>query len=237
MKKFFLFLLILILLILGFAFLVISGKVPALTKAVFKQVELGVQQSPDEIYTFYDEIGYENNLKGDTPKSGDLVFEGGIDLDRTFTQNEINSWIAAWQNEWSDLPFKNSQIKINTDGTVEASSSISVATAESFGKMLGYTQEEIDKAKSYLKYIPDPLPLYAKGSASITQNDVVLNVQDFKVGTYSLPSSLNTPLANLLENVITRTRKLSDYTSVQKAIVTPKGVEFVGTVPASVNIK
>ena len=237
MKKVLLFLLILIFLIVGVVYLAIRSTIPTLTNATFKQVDLGVRETPDQIYSFYDDIGYVNNLKGNTPKSGELVFEGGIELDHTFTQKEINSWIAGWEKDWSDLPFRNSQIRINSDGTVEASSSISVFVAESFGKMLGYTQEDINKAKSYLPFIPDLLPLYAKGSATITQNSAVYDIQNFKVGGITLPSLLNAPLATLLEDITTRIRNLSDYTNVKEAIVTPEGVKFVGTVPASVSIK
>ena len=106
-------LLVLILLLLGVIYLAIRGKMPVLSDMVFKQVELGVKESPDEMYAFYDKIGYIDNLKGTSPKSGDLVFADEIELDHTFAQSEINSWIAAWEGEWADLPFTNSQIQIN----------------------------------------------------------------------------------------------------------------------------
>lgn len=237
MRKIFLIITILLVLLIGVGVLTFMGKIPALSSLIFKQVELDVAQTPDEIYSYYDEIGYVNNLKGETPKSGELVFEGGIDIEHTFTQNEINSWIAAWESEWSDLPFSNSQIKINSDGTVEASSSISVATAESFAKMLGYTDEDISKAKSYLEYIPDPLPLYAKGTASIVGNVVSIDVQDFKVAGFTLPSTISSAMGGVLEDITQRTRTLSDDTNVQEAVVTSDGVRFKGTVPASVSVR
>ena len=237
MRKIFLIITILVVLLVGVGVLTFMGKIPALSSLIFKQVELDVAQTPDEIYSYYDEIGYVNNLKGETPKSGELVFEGGIDIEHTFTQNEINSWIAAWESEWSDLPFSNSQIKINSDGTVEASSSISVATAESFAKMLGYTDKDISKAKSYLEYIPDPLPLYAKGTASIVGNVVSIDVQDFKVAGFTLPSTISSAMGGVLEDITQRTRTLSDDTNVQEAVVTSDGVRFKGTVPASVSVR
>ena len=237
MKKIFLGITVLLVLLIGVGVLTFMGKIPALSGLIFKQVELDVQETPDSIYSYYDDIGYINNLKGDTPKSGELVFEGGIDIEHTFTQSEINSWIAAWESEWSDLPFSNSQIRINSDGTVEASSSISVATAESFAKMLGYTDEDIAKAKSYLKYIPDPLPLYAKGTASIVGNVVSIDIQDFKVAGFTLPSSISSAMGDVLEDVTQRTRTLSNDTSVEEAVVTPDGVRFKGTVPASVDVR
>lgn len=238
MKKFLIILsifLVLALIVVGL--LTVVGKMPGLSSMVYDQVDLGVQESPDKIYDFYDEIGYVNNLKGGEPKSGEVVFSGGIDIEHTFTQQEINSWIAAWESEWSGLPFKSSQLRLNPDGTVEASSMLSVSDAESFAKTLGYTDEDINKAKSYVEVIPDPLPIYAKGTGSIEGNNVTINVQSFKVGGYTLPSSVSSAIGTVLESVITRARQLNAETNVERAVVTAEGVDFKGTVPASVDVR
>lgn len=237
MKKIFSILLLIVggISILGYA--ILNNKLPLLSNLIFKQVELNVSESPDLIYSYYDQIGYINNLRGETPKSGELIFEGGLDIEHTFTQQEINSWISSWESEWSDLPFQNSGIKINEDGTVEATSLISVSKAEIFAKTLGYSQQDIDMAKDYLKYIPDPLPLYAKGKATIVDNVVDIQISEFKVGIYSLPNEVTNKIPLVLSDITTKTRQLSSYTNVKSAIVTPQGVSFVGTVPASVGIK
>ncbi len=238
MKKFLIILsifLVLALIVVGL--MTVVGKMPGLSSMVYEQVDLGVQESPDIIYDYYEEIGYVNNLKGGEPKRGELVFDGGIDVEHTFTQQEINSWIAAWESEWEGLPFQNSQIRINPDGSVEATSMISVSNAESFAKSLGYTDEDINKAKSYVKVIPDPLPVYAKGTASIESNNVTIDVQSFKVGGYTLPSNISSAIGSVLESVITSARQLNAETDVERAVVTADGVDFKGTVPASVDVR
>lgn len=237
MKKIILFLLLLILLSVGIGYLTLKGKIPFISERIFKQVDLGINESPEVIYTYYDEIGFVNNLEGDTPQSGELIFEGGIDLDHTFTQQEINSWFSAWEESWTGIPFKNLQVKLNSDGTVEASSLISIQEAESIGKTLGYSQEEIDKAKSYLEYIPDPLPLYAKGTISITQDDVQIDMSNFKVANFNVPSTITSGVAWIVEDVIEKARNMSDETTINSATVTSEGVKFIGRVPASVSIK
>lgn len=75
MKKF-LFILLILFILLGIGYLTLRGKMPILSDIVLKQVDLGIEESPDIIYGFYDEIQFEDNLKGDTQKSGELVFEG-----------------------------------------------------------------------------------------------------------------------------------------------------------------
>jgi hypothetical protein len=240
MKKFLtifgIFFLILFLL-LGVGYLTLKGKIPLLSDKILSQKDLGINESPDEIYAFYDEIGYVDGLKGEEPKSGELLFEGTIDIEHTFTQSEINSWLSAWEQGWADIPFRNLQIKLNSDNTVEASALISVKKAESIGKMLGYSDEEIEKAKEYLGYIPDPLPLYATGTASISNNVPDLNVRDFKVVGISLPQGLIQPVTNVLSDIMERGTNMSGaQTDIQSAEVTEAGVEFVGTVPAKVSI-
>jgi hypothetical protein len=237
MKKFLLILLLVLVLGIGGGYIYIKNKLNSLSDSVHAQVDLGVNESSDTIYTLYDEIGYVNNLKGETPMTGELVFEGGIPLDRTFSQKEINSWISSWEETWNGIPFENLQVRINSDGSVEASSLISVDKAEEIGKTLGYSSEQIDKAKSYLKYIPDPLPLYAKGSASIYQNEMDISVESFKVANSNLPSSLASAVGEVIEDVIERARNMSDDTDIQMATVSEQGVLFKGTVPASVRIK
>lgn len=237
MKKILIVLIAIILILPVVGYLSFKGKVPFISDKMLKQVDLGIDENPDIIYSFYDEIGFVDNLKGDSIKSGELVFEGGIDLEHTFTQSEINSWFSAWEQSWTGIPFKNLQVKLNPDGTVEASSLISIKEAESIGKTLGYTDQQIEQAKNYLGYIPDPLPLYAKGKASILEDDVMISMDRFKVANFDVPSSISSPVAALIEDVIEKARFLSDQTTIKSAILTPQGVEFTGRVPASVRIK
>jgi hypothetical protein len=228
----------LLIIVVGIGYLSIRGKVPFISNKVFSQVDLGIDETPDEIYSYYDEIGYVDGLQGEQPKSGELVFEGTIDINHTFTQSEINSWLSAWEESWADVPFQNMQIKLNPDGTVEASALISVEKAETIGRMLGYTNEEIEEAKKYLGYVPDPLPLYATGRASITNNTVNLNVDDFKVSRLPLPGALINPVTNVISDIVARGTTIGGaQTYIREANVTAEGVEVLGKVPASVSIK
>lgn len=238
MKKALLIVLLLFVIVGGLGYLTLSGKLPFLSNLILKQKDLGIEATTDEIYAFYEEIGYEDNLRGETPKSGELIFEGAIDIEHTFTQSEINSWLTSWEQSWTGIPFENLQIKISPDGTVEASSLISVSKAEDIGRSLGYTQEEIDKAKTYLKYIPDPLPLYATGTASIINNEVNLGVGTFKVAGIGLPDTLKSQMAGVIEDVMERAIHFEGaQTDIKSAKVTEAGVEFIGTVPRKVSIK
>lgn len=237
MKKILLIIFLVIVLAVAGIYLVLKNNVLSLNIPGMEQIDLGIDESPDIIYAYYEEIGFQNNLEGDTPRSGTLVFEGGIDIEHTFTQKEINSWFSAWENSWTGIPFKNLQIKLNTDGTVEASSLITLKEAEALGRTLGYSQEDIEKAKGYIRYIPDPLPLYATGTASITENNVSIDIDNMRIGNISVPSNISSAIGYVIEDSIEKARTLSDYTNVKEAIVTSEGVRFKGTVPASVDVR
>jgi hypothetical protein len=92
MKKLLIIIPILLIVVLVIGYFVFKGKIPLLSNAVFKQIDLGIDESPDIIYEYYDEIGYKDNLKGTTPKSGELVFEGGIEIEKTFSLSEMEKY-------------------------------------------------------------------------------------------------------------------------------------------------
>jgi hypothetical protein len=54
-----------------------------------------IKETSDEIHAFYNKHGYENNLNADQYKSDELVFEGGIGLEHTFSQSSISSRSSA----------------------------------------------------------------------------------------------------------------------------------------------
>lgn len=237
MKRVLLFFLLLIAVLVGVGYLTLKGKIPVLSNIIFKQVDLGIDESPDTIYSFYDEIGFIDNLKGESAKSGELVFEGSISLEHTFTQQELNSGISAWEESWTGTPFKNMQIKINSDGSIQVSALILTKQAEDIAKTLGYTDEQIGKAKDYLKLVPEYLPIYAQGSLSITNNIVDIDTKSFNIAGVNLPAPLAEEVGSALADVVDKTRRLSDTAYAESAVFTSEGLEFKGTIPASVRIK
>jgi hypothetical protein len=236
MKKFLIIVGVLIL-ILGGGYLLLKNGKQRISQLAFKQIDLGIDESSDIIYEYYEEIEFENGLAGEEPKSGELVFEGGIEVDKTFTQEEINSWFSAWEESWTGTPFQNLQVKLHEDGSIEASSLISIQEAESIGKTLGYTDEQIESAKKVLKFVPDPLPMYGKGNVSITDNVVDIDFSTLKVANFSLPGELPQQVTSVIGDMVEQARYMSDDTDIQSAIVTSEGVKVSGTVPASVGIR
>lgn len=236
--------LIIILIVLGILLLccavsalTIMGKMPGLSSMLWKQKDLGVDTDPKYIEELYQEIGYIDNLRDKEQVEGEPVLTGSIALDRTFSQNEINSWANKWDSQWANAPFKNPQIKIHDDGAVEASAMISIEDAQKFAKQIGYSQEDIDKAMEYAKYLPSEIPVYARGTASVTNNEIQLNLDSAEAAMYELPSDITDGIEEVIQNVFKKAIANSGELDIQKAEIKNGKVAFLGTVPGEVDIK
>ena len=236
MKKV-LIILIAVVAVLGGGYFLLKDRVPTLSQLIFKQIDLGTSESSDMIYEYLDEIGFVSELKGDEPKSGDLEFTGEIRIEKVFTEQEMNSFASSWK-DWAGSPFTDVQVKIYEDGTAEASASISIQGAENIAKTLGYTDEEISEAKKYLKYVPDPLPMYATGTAYIENNVIEMDLSNMKIAGVNLPGDLPNQVGNVIEDMGEKAiETMAPQTVIESAKVTEEGIDVQGTFPSAVGIK
>ena len=71
-------------------------------------------------------------------------------------------------------------------------------------KKLGYSDSDIDKGKSYVKFIRGGLPFYAKAVPSVKNNQVSLPIQNLQVGRVNIPDSLVKTINFAVEDSIER---------------------------------
>jgi hypothetical protein len=83
------------------------------------------------------------------------------------------------------MPFSNVQIRINEDGTAEASFDLNIDTTVNEAKKLGYTDQQIDEGKKYLGILGDSVYIYAKLSVEVRTRSIVtpyaFRIQNFNV--------------------------------------------------------
>jgi len=96
------------------------------------------------------------------------------------------------------------QIRFDENGTAEASGILEIATATKFAKQLGYSDSDIEKAKSYAKYVSGDLPFYLKAKAEVQNNNVSLQASTIQIGRVTLPESISQPLSEVVADVIER---------------------------------
>jgi len=233
MKKFLFFILLLILIpVAGLAYL---GFVPGVSKYIAKPVDLGVKVDPSYTDSLEQKINFKNELPGGVvPVGREGVFSGSIKVDEQVSSVAATSILAQWKRRSPSLPVRDVQVRFNDDGTAEVSGVLEIATAISVAKTLGYSDADIEKGKSYAKYVSGDLPFYVKGTTGATNNQISISPSDFQLGKVSVPESITTPAARVVEDVIERRIKQVGGINLESIKLGSGSLQFTGTVPSSI---
>ena len=233
MKKLFIFILLLALIPVGI--LSYLGFVPGVSKYVSKPVDLGVKVDPAYTSSLEQKINFKNELPGGVvPVGRDGVFSGSIKVDEQVSSVQATSILAQWKHRSPSLPIRDVQVRFNQDGTAEVSGILEINTAISVAKTLGYSDSDIEKGKSYAKYVSGDLPFYVKGVAGATSNQISINPSEFQLGKVTVPESITTPAAKVVEDVIERRIKQVGGIDLQSIKIGSGSLQYVGTVPSSI---
>ncbi|HOP09913.1 MAG TPA: zinc ribbon domain-containing protein [Oscillospiraceae bacterium] len=179
--------LLVIIIVLLAGFIAVTFLVPGLVMPV----NLGVKSSYEAYLSAMDKVGLSRD---DTPESGaiedyQVVYSGSHTVDETLTSEELTSYVN--ENRPPYFAVKNVQIRINDDGTVEASGTLN--TAYVFDHVLGgeYSMEDAQRALPMLGLIPDNVNLYVKLSGSVVDNSVEdLDIESVSVMGITIPNDL-----------------------------------------------
>lgn len=219
MKKLLLFLLILLLIPVGV--LTYLGLVPSLSPYVTKPIDLGIKTDKSLVSAFESKYGEQNPT-------------GKVKLDVNLTSEEITSIFAVWEDRDVYFPLKNVQVRFNADGTGEASGYLKIGTAISLAKNLGYSDQDIEKGKEYIKYVSGDLPFYVKGKGGMTSNQLSINPSTFRIGRVTVPDSITSPAAKAVGDMIQRRIKQIGGADIQSANFKSGSFHLLGTVPATI---
>ena len=147
MKKFFL--MIVVLVIIAVSALTYFGFVPYLSPIFAKPKNLGVIVDLTWADDFGKEQGMKNQLPGGfTPLDREPAYSGTVELDVELDSDQISSIVNYLANRYGRSPIRDLQIRINEDGTGEASGILEISTATMMAKQLGYSDQDIETAKS-----------------------------------------------------------------------------------------
>lgn len=219
MKKLLLFLLILLLIPVGV--LTYLGLVPSLSPYVTKPIDLGIKTDKSLVSAFESKYGEQNA-------------NGKVKLDVNLTSEEITSIFAVWEDRDVYFPLKNVQVRFNADGTGEASGYLKIGTAITLAKNLGYSDQDIEKGKEYIKYVSGDLPFYVKGTGGMTSNQLSINPSTFQIGRVTVPDSITSPAAKAVGDMIQRRIKQIGGADIQSANFKSGSFHLLGTVPATI---
>lgn len=221
--------LILIILVLGYL-----GLVPGLA-AVFgsnRPRDLGIKYSDKDQKTAVEKLQVKYGQLSPSATSKDLVLKGSHPVDKSFTSQELTAMADTRQKQFALFPFKNVQIKINADGTVEGSAKLEFNTALNYLQTLGVSLEQINTAIDKFKILKGELPVYLKVSGTVVNNTSNIVVKTAEIARIPIPQSLvsqyGPSLNNLVEDILYQRKPYYDIKSLK---VENGKVHFVGSSP------
>lgn len=233
MKKLFFGLIVIVtLLVSGLAYL---GVVPFISPLITKPRDLGVKADPSLVVAFEEANEMKNELpNGVVPEGREPEYSGNKTLNVEINNAEITSIFSYWKNQYNKMPIKDVQVKINDDGTGEASGILEVSTAIMMAKQLNYSDEDIEKGKSYVQYVAGDLPFYIKGVASVSNNKVSMSPSEIIIGRVTLPESLVSPVAKVSSDVIERRMNQIPGLNVKELTLENGAIHLVADVPDTI---
>lgn len=202
-----------------------------------KQVDLGIDSSDAVAEAYFSRVGFEQTfLDATEPVKGEPVYTGKLSVNESLSDAEITSVMKTW-GKWESTPFSNAQVRINDDGSAEFSALVDIGKAKEFAKILGYSDEEISTAENYTSFLGDSVPVYAKGTASMSDNAVSLDLTAGKIANFSVPAPIIDQLELVVEEAIEKRLSLIPSANI-RSVTFDGGNMFVDAdFPQKVDIK
>jgi hypothetical protein len=184
-----LFLLILLLLIFFVFFLGYLGFVPGLSSILGtdKPKNLGIKYNQADLKSVRSKSQLEYKVLPDNPSPAlTRQFTGKRNVTAQFTSAEIT---ATMNNQpWKYWPYKDVQVKFNSDGSGEISGIFLKDRLIGYGSAINAPSEAIQFAT---KFLPSNPVFYIKLKASLVNNKIdVFKPQAFEIGRMPMPLSL-----------------------------------------------
>lgn len=193
-----------------------------------KPRDLGVTYTVEDVKNSYVKNGVTAEALPKTENINKSIrYEGKKEISFSLTQSEITALIN--NEKWQYMPVSNVQIKINSDGTGEASGVLHIDRILPFVS-LTHSTEEVEEAMN--KYgILNNTAFYLKGKVSVVNNKVTLNPQKVEIGRITIPSNLVSENIGVAENFAERRIKAVPNLFVENLNLDGGKVNFKGTMP------
>lgn len=194
---------------------------------------LGISYTPADLASIYKKVNVIfEPLPAGTPVGKSLVLIGAHPVDTMFTSSELTAGADNRSSQYAYFPFRNVQIRVNSDGSVEGSATVNYSDAVRYLVALGVSSEDIAEGAKKFNIPNASLPVYLKVSGSVANNISSITVQQAQIARISVPQDLVNqygPALNGLVESIIRVRQPS-Y-NIQKLDVENGSVHFVGSSP------
>lgn len=167
-----------------------------------------------------------------------FVLQGSQTISNAFTDKEITARLAK-NDDWPLSPFTDVQVKIGQGGIVEASGIVHVDRLRLYAEATGVSQTEIDaiaKGMDTYKIPRGSFPAYVKGTLSIKDNNLDINLSQLMIGKVPIPETLYRQAKVPFESFVHERLTSGGYGSLSvKSLTFSDGMmRFSGTIPKTV---
>lgn len=239
MKKFIIvfFSTILVLLLIVGGVAAYFGFIPGISDTFVKRIDLGIENNPQLNIDLRDRLGVQFNISEESlPTDKDVIYEGVLEIEESLTSEQVTSILNSVKAEVNSMPFSNVQIRMNQDGTTEASFNLNIETTINEARKLGYSEEQIEQGKKYLGVLGDSVYVYAKIVFDMTEDELTVNPYTFRIQNFNVPTSITNMVAEVGSNAIED--RLSQVPNIYVKSLKQVGsnLNFSGTIPQSIGI-
>ena len=200
----------------------------------FKPAGLCITYTQENLKSVYSKLNVKfEPLSPDLIKKGKtLIVAGAHPVDVSFSSEELTAAVDNRRKNYVYFPFRNVQIRINSDGTVEGAATVNFNDAANYLVALCVSYEDIVKAAAKFKVPNVNIQIYLKANGSILNNLGHINIQAAKIANIPVPQNLvnqyGPGVNDLVESVI---KDRQPSYNIEKLEVVDGKVHFKGTSP------
>ncbi|NMB70276.1 hypothetical protein GYA27_03695 [candidate division WWE3 bacterium] len=218
-------------LVLGTIIILVGGYFNLIPKAA---LFMGTNKPKDLSVRFSDQT--INNIK---KKSGIIssatsatavpTYIGSKELEISLDSQELTAW--ARNRGWESYPVSNAQIKISNNGSIEASATVLGSKLSDWITATGGKASIVDMVKSKIPVKLKDFPVYFKGTASVTNNQVSIYFDKLQISNIPIPMSLLNDNKEAVDNFVEERIDFVAGLYIKKLYFENGKMNFVGTVP------
>jgi len=200
--------------------------------SLFGPKDLGVKYTQADYQSTHDKFGtmVEKNSSSSASIKDSLVYSGKKDVKISLNSSEITAYLNA--ETWKYAPLSNLQVKINNDGTAQASGILNLVNLIPY-LSLSVSTDEVQKAIDQFHISGNP-PFYAQGTVSVINNQVTFNINKLSVSQIPIPANyINENISAVNKFASDRLNSIPNL-SVRSLSLTSGQVNLDATVPEKV---
>lgn len=161
-----------------------------------------------------------------------IQVSGAHSVDVNLSSEELTALANSRREQYGYFPFRNVQIRVNADGSVEGSATINYDDAVKYLTTFGVKASDIERATGEFKIPKIDIPLYMKVSGNVKNNVSNIDVSAVTIASIPVPRELvdkYAPGVDLLVEQVIRQRQPSYR--IDTLEVKDSKIHFAGTAP------